>query len=33
MPEGVIYRLTALTNGIYQVISPNLENTNHNKPA
>jgi hypothetical protein len=33
MPKGVIYRLIALTNRIYQVISPNLENTNYNKPA
>jgi hypothetical protein len=33
MPKGVIYRLTALTNGICQVISPDLENTNHDKPA
>jgi hypothetical protein len=32
-PEGVIHRLTALTNGIHQVISPDLENTDHNKPA
>jgi hypothetical protein len=32
-PEGVIHRLTALTNGIRQVISPDLENTNHNKPV
>jgi hypothetical protein len=32
-PEGVICRLTALTNGIRQVIGPDLENTNHNEPA
>jgi hypothetical protein len=32
-PEGVIRRLTALTNGICQVIGPNLENTDHNKPV
>jgi hypothetical protein len=33
MPEGVIRRLTVLTNGIRQVIGPDLENTNHNEPA
>jgi hypothetical protein len=33
MPEGVIHRLTVLTNGIHQVISPDLENTNQDKPA
>jgi hypothetical protein len=33
IPKGVIYRLTALTNRIHQVISPDLENTDHNKPA
>jgi hypothetical protein len=32
-PKGVIYRLTALTNGIHQVISPDLENTDHNEPT
>jgi hypothetical protein len=32
-PEGVICRLTALTNGICQVIGPDLENTNHDEPA
>jgi hypothetical protein len=32
-PEGVIHRLTALTNGTRQVISPDLENTNHDEPA
>jgi hypothetical protein len=32
-PEGVIRRLTALTNGIRQVISPDLENTDHDEPA
>jgi hypothetical protein len=32
-PKGVIHRLTALTNRIYQVISPDLENTNHDEPA
>jgi hypothetical protein len=31
-PEGVIYRLTALTNDIRQVIGPDLENTDYNKP-
>jgi hypothetical protein len=33
MPEGVIYRLTVLTNRIHQVIGPDLENTNHNELA
>jgi hypothetical protein len=33
MPEGVIYRLTVLTNRIHQVISPDLENTDYNEPA
>jgi hypothetical protein len=33
MPEGVIHRLTVLTNRIHQVISPDLENTNHDEPA
>jgi hypothetical protein len=32
-PEGVICRLTALTNRIHQVISPDLENADHNEPA
>jgi hypothetical protein len=32
-PKGVIHRLIALTNGIYQVISPDLENADHNEPA
>jgi hypothetical protein len=30
-PEGVIRRLTALTNGIRQVIGPDLENTDQDE--
>jgi hypothetical protein len=33
MPKGVIHRLIVLTNGIHQVISPDLENTNHDELA
>jgi hypothetical protein len=33
MPEGVIRRLTALTNGIHQVIGPDLENTDQDELA
>jgi transposase InsO family protein len=32
-PEGVIRRLTALTNGIRQVIGPDLENTDQDEPV
>jgi hypothetical protein len=32
-PEGVIHRLTVLTNRICQVIGPDLENTDHDEPA